>query len=118
MSYTAPMDSALDDDRERSLPSPARTFRMAFLAAVVVVNLIALWLAWDDRSWGALGIAIAYGPIANGVLALASLLATPFLNRKDPLFSAGGHAALSLGIPAAAALVDAIAIFSMDLSGC
>ena len=43
---------------------------MAFLAAVVLVNLIAVWLAWKDRSWGALGIALLYGPIANGAMEL------------------------------------------------
>ena len=118
MSYTGPMDSALDDDRERSLPSPARTFRMIFLAAVAVVNGIALWLAWKDRSWGALGIAVLYGPITNGVLALASLFAIPFLKARDPFLSVSNHAALSLAIPTVAGLVDAAVIFSMGLRGC
>ncbi|HKV11664.1 MAG TPA: hypothetical protein VJ725_26195 [Thermoanaerobaculia bacterium] len=112
------MDSALDDDREGSLPSPARTFRIAFLALVAVVNGIALWLAWKDRSWGALGIALLYGPIANGALALTSLLAIPFLKARDPFLSVSNHTALSLAIPTVAGLIDAAVILSMDLRGC
>lgn len=112
------MGSVLGDERERSLLSPAWKLRIAFLAAVIVINLIALWLAWEDQNWVALGIAMVYGPIANGVLALVSLLAILFLKRKDPLFSPKLHALMSLLIPAVAALADLLAILSMGLSGC
>ena len=63
-------------------------------------------------------IALFLGPIANGVLALSSMAATPFLKRRRPGFSVCRHLALSLGIPTAAAVIDGLLIFLMRPSAC
>ena len=97
---------------------PYNRFRWIFISVVVVLNLFAIWAAWQDKSWGALGIAYFVGPIANGVLALVSCAAIPFLKRRQPEFSVWRHLVFSFGVPIAAIIIDAAAILSMDLRGC
>jgi hypothetical protein len=89
-----------------------------FITALVILNLVALTLAWRDRSLGAMVIAVFIGPAANGVFALLALAMTPFLKRRRPCFSVWRHAALSLGIPVAAMVVDGILILLMRPSAC
>lgn len=83
---------------------------------LLVVNGFVLAVAAEDRSWGALGMAICVGPIANGVLALVSLCATPWM--KSAAGSPWAHVAFSLGVPAAAIAGDFLLIMTMDLHGC
>ena len=89
-----------------------------FLALVALVNLAALAAAWQDRSWGALGIAIGVGPTINAILIVFGLVAIPFLKRRSDSFSLGRHLALSIGIPIAAIVADFLIISSMGLHGC
>ena len=106
---------------EPLIASPVRRnhfrFALTFVIVVGIANLLALGVAWQDRSWGALAIAVIYGPILNGIFALIGLLATAFLRRNDQ-FSIWRHVVLSLGVPIAAASIDAFIIFSMGLHGC
>jgi hypothetical protein len=81
-------------------------------------NLGALAAAWQDRSWGALGIAIGVGPSINAVLIVFGLVAIPFRKRHSESFSLDRHLALSIGIPVAAILADYFIIMSMGLHGC
>ena len=92
-------------------------FGWVFVCVVVVLNLFALGAAWQDKSYGALAIAILYGPIGNILLALFALVAIPLLRRK-PSFSMARHLAFSCGAPACAIVVDFVVIFSMGLHGC
>ena len=93
-------------------------FGVVFITVVVLANLLALGAAWQDKSWGALWIAIVGGPILNGVFALVGLIAMPFLRRQRSQFSVWRHVVLSLGVPIAAIAIDAGVIFSMGLHGC
>ena len=92
----------------------SRSFHLVFTGIVLLANLIALAAAWQDRSWGALGIAVVVGPSMNGVLSLLSLLATPALQRTFGPFSVGKHVAISLLLPGAAICLDALAISLVD----
>jgi len=53
----------------------------------------------------------------NGILAIFSLLPMPFRKRRAVQFSVWSHMAISLGVPASAAVLDGIIIFPMGLSG-
>jgi hypothetical protein len=92
-------------------------FGMVFVLVIVLANLIALGAAWQDRSWGALGIALVYSPMFNGMLALIGLVAIPFLRRYRLKFLVWRHVALSLGVPIAAIVIDFIIICSMGIHG-
>jgi hypothetical protein len=98
-------------------PSSRSRFGMVFVVVVVAVNLLALGAAWQDRSWGALMIAVVVGPALNGVLALVGLAATPFLRRRRSPFPVRRHVAFSLGVPIAAIVIDFFAIASMGVHG-
>lgn len=95
----------------------AERFGVVFVIVVILLNVFALVAASQDKSWGALWIATVAGPIGNGLLAVMSLVAAPFLQRKRLEFSVRRHLALSIGVPAAAIIIDTVAIFSMGLSG-
>jgi hypothetical protein len=63
-------------------------------------------------------MAFVGGPIFNGLLLISGLVAIPFLKRRRVRFSLGRHLALTLGLPIAAVVADAIIILSMGLHGC
>jgi O-antigen/teichoic acid export membrane protein len=89
-----------------------------FLGVLLIANAVALWLAWQDQSWGALAIALYIGPAMNAALAIAGLAATPILRRRRLQFPARGHAIFSIAAPLVIAGVDLAAIFAMPLRGC
>ena len=90
-------------------------FGLVFVCLVIVLNLSAIIIAAEDRSIGALTIAMIWAPAGNLVLALSSLMAIPVLRRRQPMVSLGKHLALSICAPLAAMVTDAVAISSMDL---
>src|SRR5262249_31227564 len=95
-------------------PRSARAwFNIGFIAITVLLNLFAVFAAWQDKSWAAMCIGAVGGPLANGVLALMGLIAIPFLRRSRAPFSIKRHLALALGLPMGAAVIDAVVIFSM-----
>jgi len=100
-------------------PADLRPPRPLFTASSVALHglVVLVAAAAEDRSWGALGIMILYGPIANGVLMLASLACTP-LARRFSGASATFHVLTSILLPIGAAMVDGVIIFGMDLHGC
>jgi hypothetical protein len=99
-------------------PKARGVFELVFGALLLVANLVLLAAAWQDKSWGAMVLAVAGGPILNSAFLFSGLLAIPFLKRRRPHFSLGRHLALTLGVPIAAAVVDFFAIMSMGLHAC
>ena len=92
-------------------------FGWGFVAVVVGLNLCALGYAWRDRSFGAFAVALIYGPAGNALLAVFSLAAAAW-RRYGAGFSMHAHLALSLGVPAVAAVADYLLIRAMGLHGC
>jgi hypothetical protein len=103
---------------EAVTPRARGCFGWTFLALVAAGNCLILSAAWQDRSWGALWMAVVGGPILNGVLLISGLVAIPFLKRRRAKFSLGRHLALTLGLPIAAVVADFFVILRMGLHGC
>ena len=93
-------------------------FHVIFSGLVLVANAIAVSVACQDRSWGALAIAVAAGPAMNGIFAAVGLAAYPFLRRLEQRPPLGWHLLIALALPSAAIALDYFAILYMDLSGC
>ena len=85
---------------------------------MLAANLLLLGVAYVDRSWGALGIAMMIGPITNGVLAVVGLACLPVLKRRAPGAATGTYLLASLVLPLLAIPTDLFAIIAMDLRGC
>src|ERR1700748_3819179 len=88
-------------------------YRRVFITVLVVMNLIALGVAALDRSWGALGIAVIYGPLMNGLLGFISLVFTVRLIGEN----VRSHIVLSIVSPLLAITVDYLIINSLPLHG-
>lgn len=110
------------DNTEPVVNAPRAKFHLGFTVIftliVVLANLLALRAAWQDKSWGALYIAVIDGPILNGVLVLAGCVVTALLRRRCSKRSMWRHLAIACGVPIGAIVIDAWLIFSMDLGGC
>lgn len=104
--------------QQTASPEKRGAFGFVFLVLLSVGNLVILIRAWQDRSWGALWLAIIGGPILNGVFLISGLVAIPFLKRFGAQFSLGRHLALTLGAPIAAVAADLFIILSMGLHRC
>ena len=107
-----------DTPVETTTPKARGVFGMVFGALLFVGNLLVLAAAWQDKSWGALGMAVVVGPVLNGVFLMSGLVAIPFLKRHRQQFALGQHLALTLGIPIATVAADFFIIMSMGLRGC
>lgn len=119
--YEAPRSTVrpvpLDDPNEAAPSASGAIFGWAFVGVVAVLNVYVVNIAAADRSWGALAIALIWGPAMNAALAVvASILMLPLWSK--PGFCAGSHLLISFAVPAGAAVIDLYAIFSMDLHGC
>ena len=98
-------------------PGPRSRFYFQFICVVIGLNLLALLVAWRDRSWIAMGVAVIWGPALNASLFLGALLA--IRRAKQHLgFSLGKHLLISLAVAAVAVLLDYVIIMSMHLHGC
>jgi hypothetical protein len=86
---------------------------LAILAAVVVlINAGIVVAAARDRSYGALALIYAIGPLMNAAVALVSLCCTPFVTRRTR------HVAASILMPAVAGALDyLIVLFGVPLHG-
>ena len=112
------MHTTADTPADKITPKCRGVFGMVLGVLLLVGNLLVLAAAWQDRSWGALGMAVMVGPILNGVFLISGLVAIPFLKRRRQQFSLGRHLALTLGVPIAAVVADFFIIMSMGLHGC
>ncbi|MBI1367234.1 MAG: hypothetical protein GC162_01125 [Planctomycetes bacterium] len=105
-----------------SQPHPAdsdnRLSIAIFLIPLVIANLILLMMAWQDRSFGALAIAIAIGPITNGVMLLLGLVGIPFVKAAAKGRSITDYLTWSIAAPVGAVMLDFFIIFNMGLHGC
>ena len=107
-------DSTPDAKRRRKLSR----FETIFIGTVVVLNALAVSFAAKDASFGALAIAVFYGPMLNIVLTVLSVSASPLLKKYLLRFSFNRHVMISIFVPTAAAVMDFAIIISMDLHGC
>ena len=101
-------------------PSGRRLFVAAGVVAavVLVVNALLLVAANNDRSFGAMAIALMGGPVANLVVLAVALSLLPVLNRAATPRSKACYLAASIALPLVAAAVDFRVIMSMSLTGC
>jgi hypothetical protein len=94
-----------DIDSRRGLRR--RTIATFVLAAfVIMANVILLGIALNDRSWNAVGIAIAVGPITNGLLALVSLAFIPVVRRFAQRVSVAPFVLTAILLPACCIVGD------------
>ena len=99
-------------------PKSRGVFGKAFVALVLIANLVILAVAWQDKSWAALWMGLLIGPILNGAFLISGLVAIPFLRRRRASFRLGRHLALTIGLPVAAVVADLFIINSMGFHGC
>lgn len=104
----------MTDKAPKNAP-PAPRFDFAFMAALLVANIVAFTVAFQDKSWTALWVAIFGGPVMNLLFIAFGLLSAWLVERKM-----GRKASIELVIsaPIAAGLGLSIAIFCLDLRGC
>jgi hypothetical protein len=84
---------------------------------IVMTNAILLLLANGDRSWGAFGIGLLFGPMINATIAIVAVLLRPIV-RKRTGASTVAYSLLATVGPVAAAVIDFVTISSMRLHGC
>ena len=105
-------------------PARPQSIRVVWIAVAiaagitVAVNALLLWTAAADASWGAFGIMMLIGPIANGVLALASLPFIPLVRKLSGGAPTSPYVLTGLLGPVAAVVFDAACILGMPLHGC
>ncbi len=97
-----------------------RVIHAALLAVgiAIAVNALLILVANANRSWTALGIAIIFGPIMNGILIVVSLAFVPVVRRLGGGASVSLYVLAGILVPIAATVVDAACIMSMKLQGC
>lgn len=95
-----------------------RVFKRWFAAVTLAVCLVSVFLVWQDRSWGALYIALFACPVANLVLMVLGSSAALMVRRRHPETKLGSMLSTVLSLPPLGALVTAIVTFMMPLHGC
>lgn len=83
-----------------------------------VANLLAMFVAWIDGSWGAAAIGVIWGPSLNVGLVLLSLVLIPKWKRSHPDDPLRWHVAISFLAAVLAVFATFGAIAQMDLHGC
>jgi len=86
--------------------------------AVLTINASLIVMANADRSWGAFAIAIMFGPIANGIILLTSLVCVLVVKKGATAGWMTAYALISSLLPLAAIIVDFRIIARMPLQGC
>jgi hypothetical protein len=112
------MNTTANAADDTGTPRPRVVFGVIFGALLLVGNLLVLAAAWQDKSWGALVMAIVVGPILSGAFLVSGLVAIPFLKRRRVQFSLGRHLALTLGVPIAGVVADFFIIRWMGFHPC
>lgn len=105
--YQAPQIVEVRRPADQPPRRPAAFFHWPFVAACVVWAVVAIQIELQDRSWGALAVAVLYGPIGNG--AIAAVACCYALVRK--LANRRAAVGVALSIVAAAAIGSSAVIF-------
>jgi len=95
-----------------------QAFKAVFAIFPVGLFLVAIVLAAQDRSWGAIFIAVMYSPLANLLLMLLGTFAAFIVRRFNPAVRLGAMMSWVLGLPPFVALATGVVIFMMGLHGC
>jgi hypothetical protein len=95
-----------------------RAFKALFAIFPLGVFLVASYLAWQDRGWEALRIAIALSPAANLLLMVLGAFAAFIVQQLNPGTRLGSMMSWALGLPPFVAFATAVVIFMMGLHGC
>jgi len=90
---------------------------MIVSCVTLIVNLLLLGAAHSDRSLGAFGIAIMWGPIINALILLVSLACIPIVKMGTSALI-GSYVAVAIALPLLAIPVDFGIIANMGLHGC
>lgn len=90
---------------------------IALLSVEVVINAGLLLYAASDRSWGAFGIMIFFGPLTNFIAIAVSVALIPIVRRTSRQ-SIGLYTLLAFVVPTLAIFADWIIIPMMGLRGC
>jgi hypothetical protein len=107
--YQSPIDA----------PQPGRVRgAIAIVSGIVIlVNAGLLAAAASNRSWGAFGIAVVFGPITNGVLALVAGACAPSVKRVSGGASVAVYVLVSILLPVVAILADFAITGSIGVHG-
>ncbi|MCB0750018.1 MAG: hypothetical protein KDC52_00945 [Ignavibacteriae bacterium] len=109
--------SQIENETTENSNEMSSSYYISFSLVVFIINFIAVLVAWNDKSWTALNIAIITGPIINVILIFISLgFIVEYKNRAN--FSIERHKTYSITVPILAIFIDAVVIFSLGLSGC
>lgn len=90
---------------------------LVYIAAVILGNITILYNVDPQQGWEALGIALVIGPLINAALMVIGLLAIPYLWMKAKYYIKT-YVSMVISLSVAAAVIDLLIIFSMDLHGC
>jgi peptidoglycan/LPS O-acetylase OafA/YrhL len=101
------------EETEPPLSTRSTRFMAVYALVATCVTLYEYSFALQDRSWGALGVAIYWGPAINGVFALIGVVATCFLPRVDRKYALG----LSVGLPIVLSVLLFLGVILLDLHG-
>ncbi len=98
----------------------ARVWQLTALALIVVslVNAGLLLVAAQDRSWLAWGIAMLWGPVANGVLSMFSLLCLSRVIAAAQGARVLPYVLAAILLPLVAIVADILIIASLGVHGC
>jgi hypothetical protein len=85
---------------------------------IILLNLFLVWTAVNDGGWGALGIAIMFGPMANLAGIIGALILARFVREGCPGADLTFYYLASILLPIVAVAVDFVIISSLPLHGC
>jgi|GEM_PF-2899671 len=90
---------------------------VALLTVEIMINAALLLYAASDRSWGAFGVMIFFGPLTNFIAIAVSLALIPIV-RRISRESLALYTLLAFVVPTLAIFADWIVIPMMGLHGC
>lgn len=96
----------------------ARRFTLIVWIMSLITAIVATWLAWTDKSWGALWIAFIGAPVVNVVILIGSLITLSIFRHRNRTMPQGIPMMTAVFAPLTSCIITDIAIFSMGLHGC
>lgn len=98
--------------------NPVPMFNAWFSVLVFLLNATAIWLSWEDKSWGALYIAIIACPVANLILMLLGTLAALIVKKLNTHAKLVQMLPVVVGLPLFGAAATLVTTFTLELHGC